>query len=139
MTSHVNQINIENNEIWIKSWKEMKHWLELKIDQVENLSIENLSNKIDKELKVKMQIENHVNLLKSIFKIKNSMVFYIDGVKNPETTGAATVRFFNAKTEAKNWNSDKYIDVIDAKLFAIGKGIEFCAKKVYSPKIVSDI
>ena len=31
MISHINQTNIENNEISIKSWKEMKHWSELKI------------------------------------------------------------------------------------------------------------
>ena len=40
-----------------------------------------------------MQIENHANLLKLIFKIKNSMVFYIDGTKKARTTDAATIRF----------------------------------------------
>ena len=54
MTSHLNQINIENNEIWIKSRKEMKHWSKLKIDRVENLAIENSSNKLDKKLKTKL-------------------------------------------------------------------------------------
>ena len=54
MASHVNQINTENNEIWTKPWKEMKHWPELKIDQIENLSIENSSNKLDKKMKIKM-------------------------------------------------------------------------------------
>ena len=49
-----------------------------------------------------MQIENYANLLKSIFKIKNSMVFYTDGARNSETIGAATVRFFNVNTEAIN-------------------------------------
>ena len=63
------------------------------------------------------------------------MVFYTDKAKNSKTTGAATVRFFNAETKAKNWNSGKYIDVIDVKLFAIEKAIEFCAKKAYSIKI----
>ena len=29
----------------------MKHWLELKIDRVENLSIENWSNKLNKKSK----------------------------------------------------------------------------------------
>ena len=58
MASQVNQINIENNEIWTKPWKEMKHWPELKIYRVKNLSIENLSienlvNKLDKKLKNK--------------------------------------------------------------------------------------
>ena len=86
-------------------------------------------NKLDKKLKTKIQVENHANLLKSIFKIKNSMVFYTDGAKNSETTGAAIVRFFNAETKAENWNSGRYIDVIDAELFAIEKAIEFCAKK----------
>ena len=28
MASQVNQFNIENNEIWTKPWKEMKHWPE---------------------------------------------------------------------------------------------------------------
>ena len=80
MASHVNQINIENNEIWIKSWKEMKHWFELKVDRVENLaiensSIENSSNKLDKKWITKLQIENYANLSKSLFKIKNSRIF----------------------------------------------------------------
>ena len=48
-----------------------------------------------------MQIEKHAKLLKSIFKIKNSMVFYTDEAKNSETTGAATVRFFNVETSKK--------------------------------------
>ena len=102
MAPHVNQINIENNEIWTKPWKEMKHWPELKIDQIENLSIENSSNKLDKKLKIKMQVEKHADLLKSIFKIKSSMVLYTDGAKNSETTGAAIVQFFNAETKSKN-------------------------------------
>ena len=75
MAPHVNQINIENNEIWTKPWKEMKHWPELKINQIENLSIENSSSKLDKRLKIKMQVEKHVDLLKLILKTKNSMVF----------------------------------------------------------------
>ena len=144
MTSYVNQINIEKNEIWIKLWKEIKPWFELKIDRVENLSIEdssieNSSNKLDKKLKTKIQIEKYANLLKSIFKIKNSMIFYTDNAKNSKTTNAAILRFFNVKTKAKNWYSKIYIDVIDVKLFAIEKAIEFCAKKAYSIKIVLDI
>ena len=43
------------------------------------------------------------------------------------------------KTRAKNSNSDRYIDVIDAKLFAIEKTIEVCAKKAYSIKLASNI
>ena len=117
----------------------MKHWSELKIDRIENSSIENSSNKSEKRLKTKMQIRYHANLLKLIFKIKNTMIFYTDDVNNSKTTDAAMMRFFNAKTKAKNWNSDRYIDVIDAKLFAIDKAIEFCAKKAYSIKIASDI
>ena len=101
MAPHVNQINIENNEIWTKPWKEMKHWPELKIDQIENLSIENSSNKLDKKLKIKMQVEKHADLLKSIFKINNSMIFYIDKAKNSKTTDVAIVQFFNAKTKLK--------------------------------------
>ena len=49
-----------------------------------------------------MQIENHANLLKSIFKIKNSMSFYTDDAKNSKTTDAAMMRFFNAETIAEN-------------------------------------
>ena len=49
-----------------------------------------------------MQIENHANLLKSIFKIKNSMIFYTDDANNSKTTDAAMMRFFNAETKAKN-------------------------------------
>ena len=86
-----------------------------------------------------MQVKKHVGLLKSIFKIKNSMIFYIDAAKNGKTTGAAIVQFFNTETKSKNWNSDKYIDVIDAKLFTIEKAIEFCANKAYSMKIASNI
>ena len=46
----------------------MKHWSKLKIDWIKNLSIENssienLSNKLEKKLKTKMQTENYVNLL----------------------------------------------------------------------------
>ena len=48
------------------------------------------------------------------------------------------IQFFNAKTKAKNWNSNRYIDLIDAKLFAVEKEIEFCTKKVYSITIKSD-
>ena len=76
-----------------------------------------------------MQIENYANLLKSIFKIRNSMIFYTDNAKMFETTDVAMMRFFNAETKAKSLNSDRYIDVIDVKLFAIEKAIEFCAKK----------
>ena len=74
----------------------------MKIDQIENLSVENSLNKLDKKLKIKIQVEEHADLLKSIFKIKNSMVFYTDGAKNSETTGAAIVQFFNAETKSKN-------------------------------------
>ena len=49
-----------------------------------------------------MQIENHVNLLKSIFKIKNSMTFYTDDAKNLKTIDATIVRFFNVETKTKN-------------------------------------
>ena len=144
MTSHINQINIENNEVWIKSWKEIKHWLELKIDRVEHLavknsSIENSSNKLDRKLKTKLQLENHANLLKSIFKIENSMIFYTDDAKNSKTTDATMMRFFNVETKAENWNSERYIDVIDAKLFAIEKANKFCTKKAYSIKIALNI
>ena len=122
----------------------MKNWPKLKIDRIENLSIENSSvenssNKSEKKFKTKMQVKNYANLLKSIFEIKNSMVFYTDGAKNSKTTGAVMVRLFNAETKAENWNSGRYIDVIDAELFAIDKAIELCAKKAYSIKIASDI
>ena len=60
MASHINWINIEKNEIWIKSCKEIKHWLKLKIDRINNfsieLSIQNSSNKLDKKLKTKIKI-----------------------------------------------------------------------------------
>ena len=59
--------------------------------------------------------------------------------KNSKTIDAAMMRFFNVKTKAKNCNSERYIDVIDAKLFAIEKAIEFCAKKAYFIKIASNI
>ena len=67
------------------------------------------------------------------------MIFYIDKAKNSKTTNAAIVQFFNAETKAKNWNFGKYIDVIDAKLFAIEKAIKVCANKAYSMKTASDI
>ena len=87
----------------------MKHWFELKINRVENLSfenssIENSSNKLNKKLRTKIEIENYANLLKSIFKIKNSMIFYTDDAKSLKTTDATIVRFFNVETKAKNWN-----------------------------------
>ena len=86
-----------------------------------------------------MEIEKNADLLKSIFKTKNSMILYIDEAENSKTSNAATVQFFNAETKGKHWNSDKYIDVIDAKLFAIEKAIKFCANKAYSVKITSNI
>ena len=67
------------------------------------------------------------------------MVFYTDGAKDWKTIDATIVRFFNVETKAKNWNLKRYIDVIDAKLFAIEKAIKFCGKKAYSTKIASDI
>ena len=140
MTCYVNQIsNIENIQIWIKSWKEMNHWPELKNNQIENSSMENSSNKADKKLRIKTQIENHADLLKSIFKKKNSMIFYIDEAKNTETTDAEMILYFNAERKAENWNSGKNIDVIDAELFAIEKSIELCANKSFSIKTASDI
>ena len=106
---------------------------------IENSSIENSSNKLDKKLKTEKQIENHGNLLKTIFKIKNSMIFYTDGAKNSNTTDVAMVQFFNVETKAKKWNLGRYIDVIDAELFAIERAIEFCAKKAYSIRLTSNI
>ena len=111
MALHGYQINVENNEICTKSWKEMKHWPELKSDQIKNSS-----NKIDKKLKIKMQIENHANLLKSIFKIKNSMVFYTDGAKNSKTTDAAMLRFFNVKTEVTNSRREMTLKIKSGKI-----------------------
>ena len=67
------------------------------------------------------------------------MTFHTDDVKNSKTTHVAMMRFFNAKIKAKNRNLDTYIDVINVKLFAIEKPIEFCAKKAYSIKIASNI
>ena len=67
------------------------------------------------------------------------MIFYTDDPKNCKTTDVVMMRFFNAKTKAKNWNSDRYIDVIDVELFAIDKAIEFCAKRAYLIKIASNI
>ena len=66
------------------------------------------------------------------------MIFYTD-VKNLIITDAAMIRFFNVETKAKNWNSKRYIDVIDAKLFVIEKAIELCSKKAYSIKIILNI
>ena len=59
------------------------------------------------------------------------MIFYTDDAKNSNTTEVAMMQVFNVETKAKNWNSDRYIDVIDAKLFAIEKTIKICAKKAY--------
>ena len=66
----------------------------MKIDRIENISIENSSienssNILNKKLKTKKQIENYANLLKTIFKIKNSMIFYTDNAKNSNTTDVA--------------------------------------------------
>ena len=67
------------------------------------------------------------------------MIFYTDNAKNSKTINVAMMRFFNVETKAKNFNLNKYIDVIDAKLLAIEKAIEFCAKKAYLIKITSNI
>ena len=66
-------------------------------------------------------------------------MFHTDETKNSKTIDAITMQFFNVKTEATNRNSNKHIDIIDTELFAIGKAIEFCVKKLYSIKIVLDI
>ena len=66
-------------------------------------------------------------------------MFYTDGAKNSKTTNVATIRFFNVETKVTNWNSDKHIDIIDEKLFAIEEAIEFCTKKAYLIKIILDI
>ena len=58
--------------------------------------MKNLSNELDKKSIKKMQIENFANLLKSIFRIKNSMIFYIDEAMNSKITKVAIIRFFNA-------------------------------------------
>ena len=86
-----------------------------------------------------MQVEKYADSLKSIFKIKNSMILYIDETKNSETTNAVTVQFFNTETKAKHQNLDKYIDVVDVKLFAIERVIELCANKAYLMKITSNV
>ena len=49
-----------------------------------------------------MQVKKHADLLKSIFKIKSWMIFYIDEAKNSKTTDAAIVQFFNTETKSKN-------------------------------------
>ena len=49
-----------------------------------------------------MQVEKRADLLKSIFKIKNSIILYIDEAKNSKTTDTTTVQFFNAETKAKH-------------------------------------
>ena len=67
------------------------------------------------------------------------MTFCVDKTKNSKTTSVATTRFFNVETIVTNWNSDKHIDIINAKLFAIEKAIEFYVKKVYSIEIDSNI
>ena len=56
-------------------------------------------------------------------------MFYKDEIENSKTIDVATMRFFNVETGVTNLNSKKYIHVIDAKLFAIEKVIELCAKK----------
>ena len=66
-------------------------------------------------------------------------MFYTDEAENSKTTNVVTMQFYNVKTEAINQSLDKYIDIIDAELFAIEKAIEFYAKKAYSIKIVLDI
>ena len=67
------------------------------------------------------------------------MIFYTHDAKNLETTDATMIRFFNVETKAENGNSKRYIDVIDAELFAIEKAIEPRAKKAYPTKTASDI
>ena len=74
----------------------------MKIDRIENRSIENSSNKLNKKLKIKLQIEKHIDFLKSILKTKNSMILLIDEAKNQKIIDAATVQFFNAETKAKH-------------------------------------
>ena len=49
------------------------------------------------------------------------------------------MRFFNVETKAENWNSERYIEVIDVELFEIDKAIKFCTKKAYTVKIAADI
>ena len=67
------------------------------------------------------------------------MILYTDNAKDLKTTKVVIIQFFNVETKAKNWNSKRYIDVIDAKLFAIEKATELWAKKAYSIKIALNI
>ena len=117
----------------------MNYWLELKNNQIQNLSMINSSNKADKKLRIKTQIKNHADLFKSIFKKKNSMIFYNDETKNTKTIDKEMILYFNVEIKADNWNSSKNIDVIDAKLFAIEKSIELCANRLFLIKTSSNI
>ena len=67
------------------------------------------------------------------------MIFYTDNAKNSKTTNPTMMRFFNVETKVENWNSKRYIDKIDAKLFEIEKAIESCKKKAYTVKIALNI
>ena len=49
-----------------------------------------------------MVIESHADLLKSIFKVKNSMIFHIDEGKNSKITETAIVQFVNVETKTKH-------------------------------------
>ena len=117
----------------------MNHWPELKNNQIESLSMKNLSNKIDKKSRIKTQVKNYADLLKSIFKKKNSIIFYIDEAKTTKTTGTEMILYFNVEIKAENWNLDKNIDVIDAESFAIEKLIELCANRLLSIKTALNI
>ena len=70
--------------------------------RIKNLSIENSSNNLEKKSNTKNQIKNHADLLKSIFKIKNSMIFYTDDAKNSKITDVVMIQFINVETKAKD-------------------------------------
>ena len=64
--------------------------------------MKNSSNKADRKSRIKTQVENYADLLKSIFKKKNSMIFYIDKTKNTKTTNVEMILYFNFEIKVEN-------------------------------------
>ena len=66
-------------------------------------------------------------------------MFYIDETKNTITIDVEIILYFNVEIKVQNWNLNKNIDVIYAKLFANEKSIELCTNKSFSIKITLNI
>lgn len=82
-----------------------------------------MNNDSDKSL---IRID-HFELLKSIFKRKNTAVFYTDGTYDTNTKIATSscVLYQNSNVLTKAWNLGRGMNINDAELYAIHKSMKW--------------